>query len=289
MSDERLHQALAAHALELPNHCAPRGKFLPWTRSGRTVYLAGQICESNGEVVYEGCVDDSISIDVGIKAAQACALNILFHLRAACGGNLVRVTRCLRVGAFVNAPPGFRHSPAQSQGNESGRDRGGRSTAGSSRRMSQTIRVSRRRGIHKCEFGRHGLGDRDSANGAQEAYKISNERLCRAIVTSPASATAGEARYVYDVFDANRETGERHRSGVDESASKARRSKLMNARRRLSRRSIRSRYSFHVRRGFPRRSEKAFRIPRMLLCSGGRYRAASNSWGTGVSGSRSDQ
>jgi enamine deaminase RidA (YjgF/YER057c/UK114 family) len=116
MSDEHLLGAFAALGLELPGHCAPRGRFLPWTRSGRTVYLAGQICEWNGEVLYHGSVGASVSIDDGIKAAQVCALNLLFHLRAACGGDLARVTRCLRLGAFVNAPPGFPHSPKIANG-----------------------------------------------------------------------------------------------------------------------------------------------------------------------------
>jgi enamine deaminase RidA (YjgF/YER057c/UK114 family) len=116
MTDDGIIAALAARGLELPRQCLPRGQFLPWTRSGRTVYLAGQICEWNGDVLYRGLVGAAISLDVGAKAAELCALNLLFHLRAACGGNLGQVMRCLRVGAFVNAPQGFQHSPKIADG-----------------------------------------------------------------------------------------------------------------------------------------------------------------------------
>ena len=108
--------ALAARGLQWPERCAPRGRFLPWRRAGTTVYLAGQICEWNGDVPYRGPIGDLVSISDGIKAAELCALNLLFHLREACEGELDRVARCLRVGAFVNARPGFQDSPKVANG-----------------------------------------------------------------------------------------------------------------------------------------------------------------------------
>jgi enamine deaminase RidA (YjgF/YER057c/UK114 family) len=36
-----------------------------------------------------------------------CALNLLAALREACGGDLDRVARCVRVGGFVQAASGF--------------------------------------------------------------------------------------------------------------------------------------------------------------------------------------
>jgi len=107
---------LAARGLQWPERCAPRGRFLPWRRAGTTVYLAGQICEWNGDVPYQGPIGDRVSISDGIRAAELCALNLLFHLREACGGELDRVAGCLRVGAFVNALPGFRDSPRVADG-----------------------------------------------------------------------------------------------------------------------------------------------------------------------------
>lgn len=108
--------------LSLPARCTPRGNFLPYRRNGSLVFMAGQICEWNGEVPFVGPVlspsqavpPDSAAIDVarGQKAAEMCALNLLFHLRDACDGELDRVDCVMRVGGFVNCLPGFDQSPA---------------------------------------------------------------------------------------------------------------------------------------------------------------------------------
>lgn len=107
---------LAALGARLPESCSPRGLFLPWTRSGQIVFLSGQICEWNGAVGAQGRVGVELDIVTAQKAALTCALNLLFHLRDACGGNLDLVSRCLRVGAFVNAESGFPDSPKIANG-----------------------------------------------------------------------------------------------------------------------------------------------------------------------------
>lgn len=104
--DARLHQL----GLSLPESCTPRGNFLPYRVAGGLVFLAGQICEWNGAVPHIGPV--TTDLDAGRKAAQICGLNLLFHLRAACDGDLDRVACVVRVGGFVNCLSGFAQSPA---------------------------------------------------------------------------------------------------------------------------------------------------------------------------------
>ena len=43
----------------------------------------------------------------GQAAARLCLVNVLAQLRAACGGDLDRVRRVLRLGGFIAAPPDF--------------------------------------------------------------------------------------------------------------------------------------------------------------------------------------
>lgn len=115
-------EALRAMGLALPDSCRPRGNFLPYRIEGNLVVMAGQICEWNGAVATVGPVlsdtqpapTDRAYVDVptGQVAARVCALNLLFHLRDACGGDLGRVGGVLRVGGFVNCLPGFDQSPA---------------------------------------------------------------------------------------------------------------------------------------------------------------------------------
>jgi enamine deaminase RidA (YjgF/YER057c/UK114 family) len=113
---------LAALGLSLPERCDPRGNFLPFERAGSLVFMAGQICEWNGGVPFTGPVrggdetadeaETSLSLEEGRRAAEICALNLLFHLRSACDGDLDRVTSVVRVGGFVNCRFGFDKSPA---------------------------------------------------------------------------------------------------------------------------------------------------------------------------------
>jgi len=107
--------------LALPESCTPRGNFLPWRLEGGLVFLAGQICEWNGAVPHRGPVltdgqDPAAEGGIGIaearQAAEICGLNLLFHLRDACDGDLDRVRAVIRLGGFVNCLPGFDQSPA---------------------------------------------------------------------------------------------------------------------------------------------------------------------------------
>lgn len=117
-----IENRLSDLGLALPERCTPRGNFLPYHRDGTLIFLAGQICEWNGEVPYTGPVlapgqtaPDGVAgqdLAAGHKAAEICGLNLLFHLKAACEGDLTRVRTILRVGGFVNCLSGFDKSPA---------------------------------------------------------------------------------------------------------------------------------------------------------------------------------
>jgi enamine deaminase RidA (YjgF/YER057c/UK114 family) len=103
---------LAALGLTLPVRPTPIAHFLPFRVSGNTVYLAGQTCELDGRMLYTGSVGEDVTLEVAKKAAELCALNLLSSLREACEGRLDRVSRCLRVGGFVQAKAGFPRVPA---------------------------------------------------------------------------------------------------------------------------------------------------------------------------------
>jgi len=106
-------QRLAELGLQLPPDWTPRGQFLPFRTDGLIVYLSGQICEWDGAVTHEGpVVDTAQAFEDARGAAQVCALNLLYRLRAACDGDLDRVDVVLRLGGFVNCVSGFPHSPA---------------------------------------------------------------------------------------------------------------------------------------------------------------------------------
>ena len=109
---ERIDTRMATLGLEFPPPWTPRGAFAPFRIDGHTVYLSGQICEWDGEVVLTGPVGEGgVSVEAAREAARICALNLLYCLRLACDGDLDRVGAVMRLGGFVNCVPGFPWSP----------------------------------------------------------------------------------------------------------------------------------------------------------------------------------
>ena len=104
-------QRLAELGLELPPVPGPRGSFRPYSRAGSLVFLAGQICEWNGEVRYTGRIGEALDLATGQKAAQLCGLNLLASLSLVLDGDLNRVVRCHRLGGFVLAKPDYPNVP----------------------------------------------------------------------------------------------------------------------------------------------------------------------------------
>jgi enamine deaminase RidA (YjgF/YER057c/UK114 family) len=107
----KAEQKLSELGLTLPQPAAPVANYVGYAVSGSTVYISGQLPIKNGKLAYVGKLGDGVSVEEGYEAGKLCALNILAHLKAACGGNLDRVARVLRLGGFVNSTPEFTDAP----------------------------------------------------------------------------------------------------------------------------------------------------------------------------------
>jgi enamine deaminase RidA (YjgF/YER057c/UK114 family) len=107
----KIEARLKELGIELPQATAPVANYVPYTMSGNLVVVSGQISVRAGKAEYVGKLGAGISLAEGQQAAKLCALNILAHLKNACGGDLDRVKRVLRVGGFVNCSPDFTDMP----------------------------------------------------------------------------------------------------------------------------------------------------------------------------------
>jgi enamine deaminase RidA (YjgF/YER057c/UK114 family) len=107
----RIEARLRELGIELPEPAAPVANYLPFATGGKLVFIAGQICQWNGERRFVGKLGREIGLGDGQQAARLCGLNILAQLRVAAGGDLDRVARCLRLGGFVNCTPEFTDMP----------------------------------------------------------------------------------------------------------------------------------------------------------------------------------
>lgn len=101
---------LKALGLALPPSAPSRALFLPGKITGNLLVLSGQICEWEGVPQYFGPIGKGFDIATGQKAAQMCALNLLFSIKAV-AGSLGRVRQVIRLGGFVAADPGYPDGP----------------------------------------------------------------------------------------------------------------------------------------------------------------------------------
>src|SRR6201999_994446 len=88
----------------------------PFAISGNIVFISGQVPIADGAVKYVAKLGNDAGVELGQAAAQLCAINVLAQLKAACDGDLDRVTRCLKLGVFVNATPDFTQQPEVANG-----------------------------------------------------------------------------------------------------------------------------------------------------------------------------
>ena len=103
----RIDARLAELGLTLPSAMPPMADYVPSVRSGTLVVVSGQVPAQDGKIMVTGLIGTDVTVEQGQDAAKLCFLNVLTHLRAACDGDLDRVTRVVRLGGFVSAPAGF--------------------------------------------------------------------------------------------------------------------------------------------------------------------------------------
>ena len=103
----RVETKLAELGISLPSPMAPIANYVPYVVTGNMVVVSGQIPAIDGKVAVTGKVSWGVSVEQAKDAARLCFVNVLVHLKAACGGDLDRVRRVVRLGGFVAAPSDF--------------------------------------------------------------------------------------------------------------------------------------------------------------------------------------
>ena len=98
---------LASLGITLPAPVTPLANYVPFVVTGNLVFVAGQGPFADGQVAYAGKIGESFTIEQGQQAARLCFINVLAQLREACGGDLSRVRRLVRLGGFIAAPASF--------------------------------------------------------------------------------------------------------------------------------------------------------------------------------------
>jgi len=88
----------------LPVPSAPVANYVPYVITGNMVFISGQISKI-GDNAIGGRLGEDLTVERGQEAAQLSALNLIAQMKAACGGDLTRVKRVVKLGGFVQALP----------------------------------------------------------------------------------------------------------------------------------------------------------------------------------------
>lgn len=97
--------------IEIPEAAAPVANYVGHVITGKLVFVSGQVPLKDGDFHYVGKLGDKISLEEGQAAARLCAINVIAQLKAACGGDLDKVKRIVKLGGFVNSTPDFTQQP----------------------------------------------------------------------------------------------------------------------------------------------------------------------------------
>jgi enamine deaminase RidA (YjgF/YER057c/UK114 family) len=106
-----INKRLAELGIVLPTPAKPIANYVPWVKTGNLVYISGQGAMKDGKLQYTGRVGDTVSIEDAIASARLTGINIISHLRDACGGDLDRVKRIVKLLGLVNCTPTFGDHP----------------------------------------------------------------------------------------------------------------------------------------------------------------------------------
>jgi enamine deaminase RidA (YjgF/YER057c/UK114 family) len=103
---------LAELGIDLGSPAAPAANYVPFVQSGNLIFISGQIPMGAEGLEFQGKLGSDFTVEEGQQAARLCAINLLAQLKVACGGDLDRVRRCIKLGGFVNCGGDFEQQPA---------------------------------------------------------------------------------------------------------------------------------------------------------------------------------
>ncbi len=108
MSD--IESRLAELGVTLPEAPAPVANYVPFVAVGNLLHVSGQISQ-NAAGLIKGRLGETMDITQGAEAARACAISLLAQVKKACGGDLTRLKRVVKLTGFVNSTADFTDQP----------------------------------------------------------------------------------------------------------------------------------------------------------------------------------
>jgi len=108
-------QRIQELGITLPPAARPVASYVPVVKSGRLLFVSGQVPMADGSLTVSGKVGAEVSLESGAAAARQCAPQALAAIRAELG-SLDHVRQVVKVSVFVASSEGFTDQPRVANG-----------------------------------------------------------------------------------------------------------------------------------------------------------------------------
>ena len=102
-----VYEKLKSLDITLAPPAAPVAAYVMYVQTGNLVFISGHIAKKPDGNPWVGQLGKNIDTAEGQKAARAIAIDLMGTLQEACGGDLNRVKRIVKVMSLVNSTPDF--------------------------------------------------------------------------------------------------------------------------------------------------------------------------------------
>jgi enamine deaminase RidA (YjgF/YER057c/UK114 family) len=106
MNASLIDTRLAELGITLPDVATPAAAYVPFVQTGNLVFLSGHLAKRDGKV-WVGQLGANTDTETAQQAARAVAIDLMGTLKAACGGDLGRVKRIVKLMSLVNSTPSY--------------------------------------------------------------------------------------------------------------------------------------------------------------------------------------
>ncbi len=101
-----IYENLKALNIELPAVATPAAAYVMHAQTGNTVFISGHIAKKDGHV-WVGQLGNNMDTAEAKLAARSVAIDLIATLQDACGGDLNRVKRIVKLMSLVNSTPDY--------------------------------------------------------------------------------------------------------------------------------------------------------------------------------------
>ncbi|TZG26444.1 RidA family protein [Sphingomonas montanisoli] len=107
---------LSELGITIPAPAAPVAAYVPTVEVNGLLHISGQLPFREDGSFQKGYLGKDVSLEEGQEAAKRCAIMLIAQIKAALGGDLDRVERIVKLGAFISSTPDFTDQPKVANG-----------------------------------------------------------------------------------------------------------------------------------------------------------------------------